>query len=303
MTRIFFLIAALIIHFKTSAQETGFLEGLIVKNNGDTIRGLVKNKNLAPYRILKNVKFKPVNEGKTEVYSPNDLKGYETGANRYVSKLCRDYTGTWTKSFVEILVDGYLSLFELQETLMGVGNEIGYRMLQRKNDTTLFSVNEFSVYEKKYKERLLLYLKDEPALCNEIAGGKYPKSDIHDLVRDYNLLKFKPEPCNNCKKAAVFFCKVFKTSLTDLYLTINDSVQYHIPEKLFIESIELPLYSNIKVCYGSSTEKTCELIFTLPSTSERPYYQLTFQKKVFKIEKKDIRQYQKDIIQARTATN
>jgi hypothetical protein len=84
-------------------QESGYLEGFIVTNKNDTIRGLVKNIALVPYRILKNTKFKISKNDKTKTYSPDELKFFQAGAHQYVSKKLKFPNGLTSQSFLEIL--------------------------------------------------------------------------------------------------------------------------------------------------------------------------------------------------------
>lgn len=265
-------ILCLIICFSNTgfSQEIGFMPGFIVTNSNDTIKGFVKNKNLAPYRILQNIKFKKTLEDKTQSYSPQELIGFQAGPNRYVSK---DYKEKGLegiqRSFMEIMVEGDLTYYELRVTGMGVGGEYVYKILQKRNDPFLFSV-----YGSKWKERLVEYLYDEPAICKKIVDGDFTTDNIKKLTEAYNLLKFKVDDTPYIGELkTVFFYNRFAKNGIKLFLTFNDSSKVEITEGL-VTTKKLPVIRNTKVCFGTNDSMTCSLITTFPKSPLTDYYEL-----------------------------
>lgn len=270
------------------SQETGFLPGFIVTNTNDTIKGFVKNKNLAPYRILQNIKFKKTLEEKTQVYSPQELIGFQAGPSRYVSKEYKEEgLENVQRSFMEIMVEGDLNYYELRVTGMGVGNEYVYKILQKRGDPYLFSV-----YGPKWKDRLIVYLNDEPAVCKKIEDGEFKIGNIDKLTEAYNLLKFKAdETPYTGELKTVFFYNRFSKNGIKLSLTFNDHEEVEITEGL-ITSKKLPVIRKTKVCFGTKDHMTCSLIAPLSSSPVSEYYELVSSGSRFEIEKRTTKEGQ-----------
>jgi hypothetical protein len=266
MLRCFFFLA-FVATVPLFGQETGYLTGFIVTNENDTIHGLVKNKNLAPYRILQDIKFKKDSDSKVEIYSPKDIKAFQAGPNSYVSKQYRE-NNAYRTSFVEVLIEGDMNFYELRITGLGTGNEIIYQMLQRKNEDYLFSV-----YGENFKERLLDYMKNEQALSDQIKEGKYKRNNIEELVKEYNLTKYIPEQSKTNKKRTITFYKRANNVKADLTLVFNDTLEYRVSDKYFM-TIDIPLDVRTKVCFGTKTDKSCELMAALPYYGIPDYYEL-----------------------------
>ena len=200
------------------------MPGYLVTNENDTIVGLVKNKNSVPYRILQNIKFKKDKSGDPQTYSPDELKGFQIGSDRYISIKYRKISSTAT-SFVHVLMDGDMSYYELRRTELGVGNEVIYQMLHKKGDDSLFSV-----YGINFQERLLAYLAGEPALMEKVKAGTYRRNNVDELVQEYNLMKHSPQQSKTTKRGAVNFYLKTGNKKTDVYLVVNDTLEYRFQE-------------------------------------------------------------------------
>jgi hypothetical protein len=181
---VFVVLITLLFLPQLKAQETGYQNGYIVTNENDTIRGLVKNKNLVPYRVLTEIKFKKNNESKVEVFSPAQLKGFQVGSAKYLS-IGINTDGLKEKLFLEVIVEGFLNYYELESSAFGAGRSANYVILQRKGE------KEQVFFSKKdilfnFKKTLTEYLKDMPNLCEKINNGTYKKKDIEKIVNEYN---------------------------------------------------------------------------------------------------------------------
>ncbi|WP_276372717.1 hypothetical protein [Chryseolinea sp. H1M3-3] len=283
----YLLFLTFIIMTPSFAQDTGYLHGYIVTNENDTILGLVKNKNFTPYRVLQDIKFKKEKSGEMETYAPKDLKSFQVGSSRYVSKKF----GEDDLSFFEVLIEGDLNYYELRVTGFGTGNETVYQMLQKKNEDAFFSV-----YGPNFQERLLAYFADEPILSEKIKAGTYKRNNIDKLVKEYNLMKYIPQPSKTRKTATVSFYKRLSKTNAELFLVFNDTLEYRIPDKYFF-TLNVPVDVRTKVCFGTKDNKSCTLISMLPHYPFPDYYELQTggAKLKFNIEKRLQNQAQQDI--------
>ncbi|HEV8514962.1 MAG TPA: hypothetical protein VGQ59_16875 [Cyclobacteriaceae bacterium] len=181
---VFVVLFSLFFLAQLKAQETGYQIGYIVTNENDTIKGMVKNKNLAPYRVLTEIKFKKNNDGKMEIFSPVQLKGFQIGPAKYLSVDLK-MNGFNEKSFVEVIVEGYLNYYELESSAFGAGKSVTYVILQRKGEKKQVYYSKSDLLFN-FKKTLTEYLKDMPNLCEKINDGTYKKKDIEKIVNEYN---------------------------------------------------------------------------------------------------------------------
>ena len=173
--------------FTSWSQETGYVKGYVVTIEGDTLTGLVKNKNTTPYRVLIDIKFKRDEKSKVETFSPDRLKGFRIGTKQYVSKEVHVHFGV-ERLFVEVIVDGHLSYYALEYTGFGAGNISEYVILEKTNEKDQLVYDEHSV-AINFKKKMAEYLKDAPELVAKINNGTYTRKHVEAIVKEYNTLK------------------------------------------------------------------------------------------------------------------
>lgn len=174
----FFLFVPLV----TLSQPFGYKPGFVVKNNNDTLFGLVKHIENVPYRVLVNVKFKSNAEAKAESFLPDSLKEFVIDKTKYVSK----YLSLRKKKyFFQASIEGYLSYYELDFSEWGANRISHYVILQKRNDENLFTyeVNNFFFPFKKKLSEFLVYA---PELSKKIKHNIYNEMDIVTIVKEYN---------------------------------------------------------------------------------------------------------------------
>ena len=185
--RLLLLLFASTLCFISRGQETGYAKGYIVTITGDTLTGLVKNKNMTPYRVLIDIKFKREEKSKVETFSPDQLNGFRIGTKQYVSKEGK-LNFSLEKLFVEVIVDGHLSYYALEYTGFGAGNISEYVILEKINEKSQLAYDERSV-AINFKKKMAEYLKDAPELVAKINDGTYTRKHVEAIVKEYNTLK------------------------------------------------------------------------------------------------------------------
>ncbi|MBX7125700.1 MAG: hypothetical protein K1X47_08415 [Cyclobacteriaceae bacterium] len=251
------------------AQETGFLEGFVVTNDGDTIPGFIKNKNAVPYRVLQDIKFKKDKDSKPIVYTREQLRGFHAGPNRYVKRVIIEESGERNPYFFEIMIDGPMRLYELHISLMGQG-EMVYKILERRDNKEFFSV-----YGQDFRGRLADFVRDEPSLVDLVQKGRYNRTNFETLVNDYNVMKFDPshERSRGGPRRTVVFYLNFSKPSQEVFLTFNDSLEYRVLPK-FNQPVQMPTDVQTKVCFGTRDTKSCMLLTARPETTSADYYEL-----------------------------
>jgi hypothetical protein len=167
-----------------AAQNTGFVAGYLVTNEGDTLRGMIKYRNEIPYRVLEKIKYRKTAEGKDTDYSPDQVRFFMLGNTLYVSKLT-SATGSPKKLFLETVISGYLSYYKFEYTESGAGNRTQYVILEKKGDRTqLFYI--LNSVDFSFKKEMTEYLKDAPPVCEKIIKGTYRQRHIEEITEAYN---------------------------------------------------------------------------------------------------------------------
>lgn len=170
--------------------QNNYLPGNIVKISGDTIKGLIDNKEWTKNPL--QINFRTSESAASETYRPQDLFSFQIdNHDRYVSKLVNKSleSGTENKAvsrkvFLQALVVGRASLYYYQDD-----TKI-YFFIEKDNKTAelklihgLSSDNLISTKEI-YKGQLTLYMND----CNpgNINSTAYSNKSLMSLFYKYN---------------------------------------------------------------------------------------------------------------------
>jgi hypothetical protein len=178
--KIFFFL--LFIPMFVKSQQTGYNDGFIVKNNNDTIFGSVKNRDAFPYRLLRYVMFKPTKNSQPEYYDPEELKEFQIGNTKYVSRYLKVKKKNY---FFEFISGGRLQHYELEFNNWGANNNTYYTLLQKDGDEEYLSF-EMNNPLFPFRRKIVEYLKEAPGLCKKISSGIYHQGHLKRIIRDYN---------------------------------------------------------------------------------------------------------------------
>jgi hypothetical protein len=133
--------------------------------------------------VLDNIKFKTSSDAKVQIFKPDELYGYQSGEDFFLSK--KEMNGG--KFFVKRLVDGRLCLYSEYSAAMTTSPTGGSSMssstqfyLQRESEAFLTPVTG------NFKNQMLGYLKDAPEICKAIEDKTLKRKDLEVVVRMYN---------------------------------------------------------------------------------------------------------------------
>jgi hypothetical protein len=171
--------------------------GYIIKNDNDTLRGLVKDRKPPPFgKLYKKVYFKK--KHKRRKYSPGQIIGYKQGSREFESMWIdisnhlfnEKYTSIpnyGEKEFLKVVEKGYLTYYhrEFEDSESDYIDEIG--LFKRADENSLIRVTQ-GIFGLK-KKKLKLYFNDCPELVKKIENKEF-KSPI-EIVRFYNSWKIK----------------------------------------------------------------------------------------------------------------
>ncbi len=184
---------------KLTYSQPDFREGFIIKNNNDTIYGLIEFKeNSSNFR--KCIFKKEVNL-KKEVFSATDIKAYRYNNSKYyVSKLIDNNGGkAKEKVFLEFLINGIVDIYcyrELGDEQFFVDAGDG-NLVKLKNETKEYTKNENSYFleSKEYIGVLKYIFKDSPTITQKAEYTPLSSKPLINIAKDYHNEICKDEEC------------------------------------------------------------------------------------------------------------
>ena len=175
-------------------KKSAFKEGYVLPLNGDTLRGLVMDRDESAFGgLLTKVKFRS-DKGRRRKYKPSDLLGYHRGADSFVSLWINTETkyfaqhyssvvGLGEQYFVKVIYHGSLDLYHWEYTDED-NNTIDFLPLIRKaNSAELVRVTQGILGLKR--KRLAEYFADCPNLASAIKSKTLHSSA--ELIDYYEL--------------------------------------------------------------------------------------------------------------------
>lgn len=185
-----FLFLLLLIPYLSYSQKepVGFNDGYVVKNENDTLYGLVKNRAAFPYRFFSDVRFKANENADEEKFTADEIKGYGIGNFRYESKYLPSQK---TKGFYKLLIKGYLSYYQMEEQGWGVGNYSYYIVFEKETGEYLSFLKDNISFP--FKRKVSEFLIDDPDLSKKVKTNIYHQGHLGKIVREYNSFHTKAE--------------------------------------------------------------------------------------------------------------
>ena len=165
------------------SQQTGYIDGYIITNSNDTVYGLVKIRETFPFVIREDVKFKKTEDSKPRSYYADEIKGFTAFEDVYISK---EFGKKKTTYFFRWIIKGYLNYY-----LTEYGNTAGNNMIMSHAILQKNGENEWHLdggLSYPFKNKMMEYLKDAPALCDKIRTGIYNANHMEKIVTEYNKL-------------------------------------------------------------------------------------------------------------------
>jgi len=171
--------------------QTNFKEGYIVKNNQDTIYGLLDDRSHA--KNSKLIRFKSSPDSEIGKYTPNQLEGYKIGKQVFLSRnlLARSvsFEDATSNAFVQLINDGALKFFTWKNKSL---DELFF--IEKYNDVYLLT-NEMKrvklgdrIYMKESNEYKIDLRKLTSDCQKELSVDNvhFTKKSISKYVTEYN---------------------------------------------------------------------------------------------------------------------
>ena len=181
MKYIFFTLAILVtLSGKVRAQD--FRQGFVVRNSGDTVRGLVRYRTNKRSALL--CTFKSTAKSPTENYSPDDIKAFGLLGYKYYETKVID-TGLGVRVFAEVIVKGELSLYKhLQKLYVERDSLIALEPPRQGNTINIRYIGLLNLLMADCKQELRGVTYDEYKIGNAVMGYNRCKKSSTVLVKE-----------------------------------------------------------------------------------------------------------------------
>lgn len=197
MKHLFILVMFIFLGIIKSYSQSDFRKGYIIKNNNDTLYGLLD------YRGIKaNSKkciYKKDKDSEKQEFTPADLKAYRfIDSKYYISKPVKSGDKADTL-FLEYLINGFISIYYYRD-------DMGEHYLLDKNDTMLYELTneeknvyvDHTRYTKKSNEYIgiLKYsFKESPSIIQKAEKVNLDHKSLIKITLDYNKTVCSDKEC------------------------------------------------------------------------------------------------------------
>lgn len=188
------IIGFFLVYVTSVMAQRDFLEGYVVLNSGDTLRGVVKDRKEGfSSRLWDRIILK---HGKKRMkFRPDQLLAYNRGGSEFHSvpfNQGNDLLGisrvrVGQKHFLKVYIRGYLSLYEDEFLDDSQSNFDGNFYLIREDELQYLQVSMLF-----FRKKMVPYFEDAPHIARAIEDREYKYRDIITIVTEYNKWRSLP---------------------------------------------------------------------------------------------------------------
>jgi len=188
------ILFSLLFFFTNAFSQPGFRPGFVIKNNGDTLFGIIYYS--GNNKLTKECRFKHFDIGKEFRFTGKQIKGYGFRNGRdYTSASFLDKNG-----FMEVILSGRVTLCQSKKNKL-------YLSKDGKTPVKLTRANmsDGNRQYDDYKEYLHYLMDDQPSLLEPVNNAEFNLASIASLVHEYNtasadLVEYSHTPSLNFLK-------------------------------------------------------------------------------------------------------
>lgn len=183
--------------FLTLKAQYDFRDGYFIKNNDDTIHGLIdyKGRNVSAKKCIYRVNV----NSKNQVFKPDQIKAYRyTNSKYYVSK----FVDTGDKKeyiFLEFLINGIVDIYYYHDDLGDhyfIDDGSGNLYALKNEDKEIIKDNVLYTKESKEYVGVLRYtFKDSPTVSNQVQNISLDHKSLLKITQEYHNEVCTDEEC------------------------------------------------------------------------------------------------------------
>ena len=174
------------------AQKRGYQQGYIIAMNGDTIKGMVKDRSPGTFvSIYDRIRFKSEDSFLRKKYSPNQIQGYGVGGRHYLSIPLREETAFFkfryyvdpgaNREFLRVVTQSQKLIYFEREWIDDDNNHVDSAPLFQKAGSSELVLVTNGIFGLK-KKRLAEYFSDCPDLVKAIEN-----KELKEIMEVYNF--------------------------------------------------------------------------------------------------------------------
>lgn len=187
-------------------SQENYEQGYILAQNGDTLKGLIDNRN--KWENPDSIKFKDSPGAGVEIYTPQTARGFFVKGDKYVSAEVRkdllhrgqpannESTPVFAKVFLLALIEGEKNLYSYfdadHKNYFFIKTDRGYEWLEfreyialKDQDARITADEKYLKKESKYIGQLVLYFQDCPKIRNRLNTTAYETKSLTQLYSGY----------------------------------------------------------------------------------------------------------------------
>ena len=196
------LIVLGILSFQLIFSQENYISGYVIKNNSDTVHGLIDYRNWSynpnTINFKKNMKDDPIS------FSPNDIKEFKVGKEVYVSGTIKsEISSSQTnqlsyefsiktkdhKTFVKTLIRGNKSLYYFknidEKENFYIKQDTSFELLIYKKFLTTKNIEDLITENKRFICQLTIYLADCKTIQTQLKNTTYSEKSLLHLFEYY----------------------------------------------------------------------------------------------------------------------
>ena len=196
----------LLLTLSAHAQKN-FQDGYVIRKNGDTLKGQIDYKEWTTNP--RSISFQEAGTGKITVWSPEDLRAFFVGGEKYSSTLVQVYpysrdVAVFTSSFFDpapyqktvflrSITEGKISLYGYIDSISGANYFFislpdggAPRQLRLISDTVDVNGHNMFQLRETYKDQLSVDLADCKAVSRSVRRTPYEEGALRKLIFSYN---------------------------------------------------------------------------------------------------------------------
>ncbi len=193
MKKICLLFLFILIRPSIHAANEEWKTGIIITNQGDTIRGMLAYRNgLGDW---KKCQFKKNHSEEVNIYTPQQIKAYIYDIGLFYKSINLKVEGEENEYFVECLVEGTISLYYLK--MDGEKNLYSYYAVDASSGKTIPfpSINHSYAQKERIRNSIKAIFNFNEKLDKDIKGADCSRNSIIALFKKYHTLTCSESSC------------------------------------------------------------------------------------------------------------
>jgi hypothetical protein len=168
----------------SSLAQSDFRKGFIVTHDKDTVFGFADFHD--GVKAFSSCNFKRTENGESQTYKPADILGYGFVDDRHFVTRSVPANGGAEEVFMEVMVEGPVTLFRLRETFWVQKQGQDILELRKVEKEVYVDKRSYTKYVNEYIGTLNILLADCAALRDEIQDLEFRIRPLTKLIASYN---------------------------------------------------------------------------------------------------------------------